>query len=582
MKIDAEIRHKIKESVDLVDIMLERGISLKHTGATYKALCPFHSEKTPSFNVNPQRGFFHCFGCGKGGDVIEFIMLYDRLSFVEAVKELAKRAGITLEFQTEKASSFQERGLQCLQKAAQLYHSQLMEHPGSQVARSYLESRSISKELWKQFQLGFAFDDWQGILNYLQSQHFQVNEMLKTGLIKSSDRSNRHYDTFRSRVMFPIRDTRGRCIGFGGRVIRKEDMPKYLNSPETEYYQKSRVLYGLYEGMDIIRQKKNLIFVEGYLDVIRLHESGFQQAVATCGTALTPEHIHLIQRYADSVTLLFDGDQAGRNAALKNCRLFLPHTLDVKIVTLPEDEDPDTFLLKYGTETFDNLLKQGKPALQFLVNQTLDKYPQNMQGRTKALEELLPAINEIRREDRRQFMIADLAHAIRLPENVVIKRLNSLRSSNKNATLKNLQDSGNQKQEDRDEKWILQILLTNRALFHIAREFLQAAEFVTPHFRQIYTGLLNITEEDFQSISIEAFEERFPDIYPDLIKIYMEEFVGENAESQLRYSIKRVKERSLKQQFQERLATASEKERLQAIVELRKLQADLDHIYQQR
>jgi len=345
---------KVADATNLVDLISEHGITLKRAGANYKGLCPFHAEKTPSFSVNPLRGFFHCFGCNTSGDAIKFLIQYDRLSFSEAIEELSKRAGIPLEIESgssRRANPDEDKGLRCLREAAAFYCEKLASPEGN-FAVKYLGQRMVPENMWEQFQLGVSPDEWQGALNRLQQNKISVPDLLRTGLVKLSEKSGRHYDTFRGRLMFPIRDLRGRCIGFGARAIKSEDKPKYLNSPETSYYQKSHVLYGLYEGLSSIRKLRRLIFVEGYLDVIRLHENGFTDSVAPCGTALTPEHLKIARKYANTVVLLFDGDSAGKNAALRHAHLLLPHALESYIITLPEGDDPDTFLLpSYVTKT---------------------------------------------------------------------------------------------------------------------------------------------------------------------------------------------------------------------------------------
>jgi len=340
---------KVADATNLVDLISEHGITLKRAGANYKGLCPFHAEKTPSFSVNPLRGFFHCFGCNTSGDA------------------LSKRAGIPLEIESgssRRANPDEDKGLRCLREAAAFYCEKLASPEGN-FAVKYLGQRMVPENMWEQFQLGVSPDEWQGALNRLQQNKISVPDLLRTGLVKLSEKSGRHYDTFRGRLMFPIRDLRGRCIGFGARAIKSEDKPKYLNSPETSYYQKSHVLYGLYEGLSSIRKLRRLIFVEGYLDVIRLHENGFTDSVAPCGTALTPEHLKIARKYANTVVLLFDGDSAGKNAALRHAHLLLPHALESYIITLPEGDDPDTFLLKHGKTGFEELLERKVPALDY-------------------------------------------------------------------------------------------------------------------------------------------------------------------------------------------------------------------------
>jgi len=425
MQFSKSFIRQVADATDLVDLISDHGVTLKRAGSSYKGLCPFHSEKSPSFNVNPERGFFHCFGCSVSGDGIKFLMQYDRLSFSEAVEDLAKRAGIPLEIQPGGPRSFnpeEDRGLHCLKEAAAFYSEKLSISEGENAVK-YLQQRQVPESMWKQFQLGMSPDEWQGTLSYLQKIDISLAEMSRTGLIKVSEKSAKHYDTFRGRLMFPVKDVRGRCIGFGARAMKPEDKPKYLNSPETSYYRKSQVLYGLHEGLTSIRKKRRLIFVEGYLDVIRLHENGFTEAVAPCGTALTQEHFKIALRYADTVILLFDGDSAGNNAALRHAHLLLPVALESYILTLPEGEDPDTFFLNNGKENFDAFLNQKVPALDYLVQQTIKKYPDSIQGRMQGLDELLPALYEIQDPKRRQLTLMTIGERMKIPPELLSKEL---------------------------------------------------------------------------------------------------------------------------------------------------------------
>ena len=440
MRFSDDFVREVVNRTDLVQLMEERGVALRRTGSTFKACCPFHSEKTPSFNVNPQRGFFHCFGCGTSGDAIRFLMLFERLTFAEAVTDLANKAGVELrhEGKSNQRKPDQEAGLHALQLASGFYQQQLQGTTGQDV-RAYLDQRYVPAEWQEHFQLGFAPDGWQRLHQYLLAQKIPAQIQEQCGLVKMAEQQERRYDRFRNRLIFPIRDARGRCIGFGGRVIRSEDQPKYLNSPETPYYRKSQVLYGLYEGLETIRRSRELIFVEGYLDVIRMHQYGFAQAVATCGTALTPEHLQLIRRHADSVVLLFDGDAAGQKAALKNCQLFLPVPLDSYILTLPENEDPDSFLQNKGEEAFSKLLARKQPLLEYLIRQTLAKYPETVPGRQEALRELLVAAQPIPKLEQRQMVWVQIAEALRLPHETVFAAAKTLTNFSQNNSLLVLQ-----------------------------------------------------------------------------------------------------------------------------------------------
>ncbi|MED5435955.1 MAG: DNA primase [SAR324 cluster bacterium] len=572
---------QVVEATNLVDLISEHGITLKRAGTNYKGLCPFHAEKTPSFNVNPLRGFFHCFGCSTSGDAIKFLTQYDRLSFSEAIEELAKRASIPLQIESgssRRTNPDEDRGLRCLREAATFYRENLSAPEGAS-AIEYLRQRTIPENMQEHFQLGVSPDEWQGVLNRLQQNKIAVTDLLGTGLIKVSEKSGRHYDTFRGRLMFPIRDFRGRCIGFGARSMKSEDKPKYLNSPETSYYQKSQVLYGLYEGLSSIRKLRRLIFVEGYLDVIRLHENGFEDTVAPCGTALTPDHLKIVRRYADTVILLFDGDTAGKNAALRHANLLLPHSLESFIVTLPEGDDPDTFLLKHGKAGFEELLEQKVPALDYLVQQTIKKYPDSIQGRMQGLEELLPALNRINDPKRRQLSLLAIGERMKIPAEILIKELISktnknLSNKDNNALMSRLPADSKISQ---DEQWLLQSLLRKGELWPLVREHLNPQEFLTPHFHQLYAKLLQLPDTAFQAFDPLKLEQSDPELFQSVMLLLTEEIPSHD----FGLSLRRIKERNLENNFQKWLLNStSNEDRAQAGLKRRKEEEKLKNIKQ--
>ena len=579
MQFSKDFIRKVADSTDLIGLISERGIKLKRAGVSYKGLCPFHSEKTPSFNVNPEHGFFHCFGCSASGDGIKFLMQFDRLSFTDAIEELAKRASIPLEIQSgnPRLSNLDEdRGLRCLRKAATFYSEKLAVPEGVN-AVNYLHERLVPESMWGQFQLGMAPDEWQGTLNFLQKKNVSLKEMSRTGLIKSSEKSGRHFDTFRGRLMFPIKDSRGRCIGFGARAMKHDDKPKYLNSPETPYYQKSKVLYGLYEGLSSIRKLRRMIFVEGYLDVIRLHENGFTEAVAPCGTALTLEHTKIVRRYADTAILLFDGDTAGRNAALRHAHLMLPIALESFILTLPEGEDPDTFLLNHGKEGFDDLLDRKVPALDYLVQQTLRKYQDSVHGRMQGLEELLPSLQEIQDPKRRQLTLMTIGERMGIPPDLLSKEVKRKESKSLHGKQNNdkVIHLSNNREVSQDELWLLQTLLRKGELWPQVRKHLKSEEFHTPHFQQIYTKLLQLPDEAFQAFDPFSLEESDPEFFQSVMLLLTEEIPSHD----FGLSLRRIKERNLELRYQEWLiGSESDEERAQAGVRRRKEEKELKEV----
>lgn len=593
MRFSADFIQKVTDATDIVSVVTERGVQLKRAGANYKGLCPFHSEKTASFSVSPQHGFFHCFGCNAGGNAIQFVQQYDRLSFVEAVTELANRFGIPLEQQASKTQSQSEdRVLQALDRASQFYHDFLLKQSAAASARAYLQGRSIPRAIWQSFQIGFVAKEWQLLFQHLTTQGFRQNELLQAGLVKLSPKSGRPYDVFRNRLIFPIRDSRGRCIGFGGRQVDPHDPPKYLNSAESKYYHKNQILYGFYEGKETIRKTRHLILVEGYLDVTRMHEFDFPQAVATCGTSLTANHLRFAQRYADKVTLLLDGDQAGQAAAWRSCPLFLASTMQAGVVTLPAGDDPDSFLLSQGGVAFSELLQQEIPVFEYLVQHCLAKHNQNVQGRIRAVEELLPMIQEIQDEMTKNMALTHLTELTHIdPANLLERAAKYLHSPGKHATLLDLHSESSDIPEDAAEKCILQALLHFRTpgnLIGLARKELQARELSTPHFRRIYEQLLQFSDQELGTLPIREFEQRLPEIYPQMMTLFMEPHpeIGESAEVRemnFKRYIGRIKRRNLKWQFDEKKASLqTDVEIWQANIDFRKQQEVLDQFFPQR
>ena len=387
----------IKDAADIAEIIGEH-VSLKRAGTNLKGLCPFHSEKTPSFTVNPDRKTYHCFGCGEGGDVFSFMMNFHRLSFTEALKELARKYQIAL---PEKPLNPQERekaqkreALQSAnEKAAELFHQLLLADPGAQKAREYLAKRGIPEEITEEFRLGFAPDNWSFLVNGLPKQDIALETAKEAGLIVAKDNGG-FYDRFRNRVMFPIIGLTGRVVAFGGRLL-DDGQPKYMNSPESPVFDKSRTLFGLYHNREHIRQAKNCLVVEGNFDLLSLAVHGIRNVVAPLGTALTQAHIRSLKGYTDEVILLFDGDQAGLKAAMRSVPLFLSEQVTARIAVLPEAHDPDTFVREFGRDGLHKHLETAMPLPEFVFDKLVAQYGSSVAGKTKIVEELRELIKAI-------------------------------------------------------------------------------------------------------------------------------------------------------------------------------------------
>jgi DNA primase len=405
---------------DIVEIIGAR-VPLKKSGREYKACCPFHSEKSPSFWVSPEKQFYHCFGCGAHGTVVGFLMQYEKLGFPDAVADLAERAG--LELPREAQASRDPGGAdlhEVMARASRFYEQNLAD---SERGRQYLQARGIDAPTGAKFCLGYAPDSWNALLNRFGAQDEDRRRLLQAGLIiernsREGSRTPGFYDRFRDRLMFPIRDSRGRVLAFGGRVI-DEGEPKYLNSPETPLFHKGRELYGLYEARQARTDFKRLMIVEGYMDVVRLHQSGITYAVATLGTATTQEHLNKIFRITSELVFCFDGDRAGRQAAWRALENALPLARDgreLKFLFLPEGHDPDTLVAAEGATAFENRLKTAVPLSEYLLQQLLPQVDLgSVDGRAKLKALAQPLFARMPEGVYRELLAERLAAEIRMP-----------------------------------------------------------------------------------------------------------------------------------------------------------------------
>jgi len=379
---------EIKEKNDIVSVISEY-VTLRRAGRSYIGLCPFHSEKTPSFNVNQTKQFFYCFGCGTGGDVISFLMKIENLEFIEAARRLAERAGIPWPDRTTDETHGQKAELLQINKlTAIFYHQCLLKTESGRVARAYLEKRGISSEIWSKFYLGYAAPGWHHLTNVLRRKGIRLELAESLGLVSLGE--NGFYDRFRERLIFPIADARGNICGFGGRVFDNSH-PKYLNSPDTVLFHKGYNLYGLNLAKEAIRKSGHAIIVEGYMDVIQAHQGGFCQTVASLGTALTAEQAKMIKRYTNQVVLAYDADAAGQNATIKGMNILRENGLDVKILIMPEGHDPDSFIRTFGAHSFGELLANAVDFLDFMIQTAVRSHDlSNPAGKASVINELLP------------------------------------------------------------------------------------------------------------------------------------------------------------------------------------------------
>ncbi len=406
MKADS-LLEELKSRLDIVDVISDY-VELKRAGQNYKGLCPFHTEKTPSFMVHPEKQRFHCFGCGAGGDILSFVMKYENLSFQDSLKLLAKKAGLDLkEYRFGNGNEKpREQLLEIQREASKVFGENLMRSRG---AGAYLKGRGLAEETIRFFSLGYAIKDWHHLSHYLNEKGFPRTVILQSGVVSSGEKGI--YDTFRDRIMFPICDVQGDIIAFGGRVM-DDAQPKYLNSPDTPLFKKGETLYGLNRAKEGIRKKGFAIIVEGYLDVIMSHQYGYDNTVAPLGTALTPGHLRKLKRFSKKAVLVFDGDEAGKAAAKRSLPILLEEGFASKILLLPEKDDPDSYLRKNGNVSFGRLIGKAKSVVDFVLSVS-------GKDRTEAVHEAIEIIHSTGDAIKKEELVSELAQRANKSETVI-------------------------------------------------------------------------------------------------------------------------------------------------------------------
>ena len=446
-----EFINDLKENVDIVDLISDY-LDLKKSGNRYKGLCPFHSEKTPSFFVNPDNNFYHCFGCGAGGDTISFVMEIENLTFVEAVKMLAERSGMELpDLSDQQRQQYKEREqLFNLNKlAARFYNYILTETEIGNQAFEYLKQRGFTEADIEEFKLGFAADEWRFLLNFLQKKGFSIDLIQKAGLI-SEGKNNSHYDKFRNRVIFPIFNNRGEVIAFGGRILESEDSfgPKYLNSPETPIFSKKKNLYGLHLAKDSIRENNSCIIMEGYTDVIQAHKKGFKNSIASLGTAFTEDQAKLIKRYAENAYIAYDADTAGNKATLRGLDILSQAGINVKVIQLEEDSDPDQLLRSEGKEVFNNFIEEAVNLIDFKINMIIKNKNLSEPGiRKKVLRSIVELLSEVEDNLEREIYIERAAEKTNFKADVLAEEVEKEFKKNKSRNYRRNREKQNKQVE---------------------------------------------------------------------------------------------------------------------------------------
>ena len=509
MRYSDDIIEEVRQKNDIVDVVSQY-VRLTRRGSTYFGLCPFHNEKTPSFSVTPGKQMYYCFGCGAGGNVYNFIMEYENYTFGEALKHLADRAGVELpkiEYSREVREKAEQRAelLEINKQAAQYYYYQLRTE-GGKIGYQYLSGRGLSEETMRKFGLGYSDKFGGGLYTFLKSKGYSDERLRESGLFNVDERHGM-YDKFWNRVIFPIMDVNNRVIGFGGRVMG-DGKPKYLNSPETKIFDKSRNLYGL--NIARTTRKKYLILCEGYMDVISMHQAGFTNAVASLGTALTSGHASLLKRYTQEVLLLYDSDEAGIRAALRGIPILRDAGVSSRVVNLKPYKDPDEFIKNMGAEAFEERLGQASDSFMFRVSIAESEFPMDEpQGQNRFFERCAELLLELKDELERNLYIEAIVKKYRGQYGVSVedlrKRVNTLALKGtpaENRTQPKTSGGQNKKKKesasDQAQKLMLTWLVTYPGIFDKVAQYLNAEDFIVPLYKEAAQMLFRQREEEGQ------------------------------------------------------------------------------------
>ncbi len=501
--IPEDVISQVIDRSDIVEV-ISGYIPLKRAGRNFKALCPFHHEKTPSFVVNPDKQIFRCFGCGVGGNALSFVMKHERMDFPEAVKFLAAKAGVALpeDRPEDKAKSdLRQSVLKANEIAVEYFHRNLILGKDAEVlaAREYLRKRAVNAACAKRFQLGYAYEAWDGLLKLLRVKGFSDKLIEKSGLAVKSEGKSSIYDRFRGRIIFPIFDHRGRPVAFGGRAMKKDERAKYLNSPETPLYTKGEQLYGFNWAKAAVEKEDRVVIVEGYMDFLRPFYEGVENVAASCGTALTVEQVRLIRRYTQNVVMLFDMDMAGQSATLRSLDLLLEEDMGVSVAMLADDEDPDSFILKYGIEAFRKSLSEAKSLFDFKLGRLAAQFDAaTLEGRARICQEIIPTIDKVKSEVMRDGYFRELAQKLGIREDVLLKERQRLAGKIVQRSLAVSQPKAADKALPirPDEAMILRLMLKSPTWIGVAHQNLARDDFKDHTARVIVQKLYDFFEAE--------------------------------------------------------------------------------------
>ncbi len=523
MRISENTLNTIREQIDIVDVV-SNYLVLKRTGVNFRALCPFHSEKTPSFFVSPQKQIFHCFGCGKGGDVIKFVSEIEGINYFEAALKLAKEYGIQVEYE---GGSDYLKIIELNKLTADFFHKNLLKNLKNKIIKDFIEKRGLNEDIIEKFYLGYSGEEGE-LLEFYNNKGIPIDLVKKAGLVK--EKGGNYYETFKNRIIFPIRNIHGEFIAFGGRVLNDNNMPKYLNSPETPVYNKSRSLYGIFESKENIKKLNEVIIVEGYMDLISLYKNGIKNCVASLGTSLTLTQIDILKRFTENIYFLYDGDNAGIKASVRGSIICINKNIIPKIISLPDKLDPDDFFKLKEIEDFLDLKNKAKDLTEFIFDKIKHLDLNQINTKLKVLKKIQNIYIEIENPVYRNYFLKKIAEFLEITENeikdyfkkyVKVRRLTN-------------EDKNEKRIELNAEDKITAFIIQNLDEVEINNEIL---EYITDDFNK---KLLNKVKSTKNVLSIETDEE-FSEEEKKRVRIYLTYDLGIR---------KDIKEKFIKEAFE--------------------------------
>ncbi|MEK7098145.1 MAG: DNA primase [Patescibacteria group bacterium] len=486
---------EIKSKLDVVDVIKEY-IQIKPAGTNFRGLCPFHNEKNPSFMVSPEKQIWHCFGCAKGGDIFAFVMEIEGITFAESLRMLAQKAGVVLEHHNPKLVSQKNRILEIIEISAKHFNDNMMQGRDGEKARKYLEERGLKEETIEEWEIGYSRESWDDLFNHLRKKGFNENEIFLAGMTVKRDKMSGFYDRFRGRIMFPIKDINGNTVAFTARVMPGGDdkQGKYINSPQTPVYDKSKLLFGLDKAKIEIKKKELAVLVEGQMDVITAHQHGFRNIIASSGTSLTVEQINLLKRYSTNIALAFDMDNAGEMASERGMKTAMQMDMNIKVIEVPNGKDPDE-CIKQSPEVWKKAVETAKPMMRYCFDKIISKLNlDNIEHKRQAAKKLLPVIGELNSRIEQDYWVKRLSELIDIKEYVLretlAKALSPKAGKKESRQAEKKLETATDSKEEKSSQILLALLLKFPSLIEMAANRIQPDQISGKDNQSLYRSII--------------------------------------------------------------------------------------------